>query len=602
VRKWLAAWIVLGMVAGAWAEPSLYTFKVDSVKFSDSTLVLILGRAQIDSATFTGLTTLNGAVTVPPGRVATIAKAALDTLANSVLAQQALTVAGKFTAGDAVGDTLAIGGTKVTIGRTGLAANPITAAVELGTTDSSYSALSWKLTTGGGLFLYSNSYQNAAAQFVRARKGLAARFDVLGGAGALSPFVWRYARTDTPGVAFAYTVGASIDSLGRFIVGGTIGDSAVTVAGGLSTTQGAKIGGTLNVTGVTTLTGGVRVGATDIPPLSGLLRLGATTGTTDSITYGGNSLALIEWNSTGSLMRIGGTQQGDITLMTNSGAGNDFLFNTEAGGIANLTNKGQMLLGTQIASANAAGPSLLIAQGANDDGALVLSSTDVVHGMTTHAETNVYGKIGKSVNDAGGLYIMGLSDTLATLGSGTVYLQAISGDALVDSTDISTSSAVFTCDVRNVNGTGSNGLSDAENAFSWTNAGSTRMLLKGGGVLHLTNATPTALDEWDDRHLVRALERQRSAGVLMSKWDAAVKEGTPELIQAGVLSSDGSMFSVQGMFSLLGGASWQNTTDLYELQDWRDQTDPRITALERRTNELQMQLSWRELMDTVEGM
>lgn len=206
-------------------------------------------------------------------------------------------------------------------------------------------------------------------------------------------------------------------------------------------------------------------------------------------------------------------------------------------------------------------------QGANDDEIASFKSSDVAHSMTSITETDTYAKIAKQFGAGGGLSLRGYLDADIANGRHAVYIEGVAGVATVDSTDVTSSVSVVSFSAQNYDGgTGATTLSDAENAFGWYN-NTLVMLLKGGGVLHLVNATPQALDEWDDRNLIRALERDRSAGVLISKWDNRVNENKESLIAAGVLSSDGSMLKMQPYLSLLGGGIWQNATDIFSLQE-----------------------------------
>ena len=82
------------------------------------------------------------------------------------------------------------------------------------------------------------------------------------------------------------------------------------------------------------------------------------------------------------------------------------------------------------------------------------------------------------------------------------------------------------------------------------------------------------LDKEDDVGLVRIMERtiHKDIGVIMTRWDNAIKVNVDDLKRVGVLSSEGHFFSIQRMNSLLGGAIWQ----LYTAQR---ATDERLDSL-----------------------
>jgi hypothetical protein len=228
---------------------------------------------------------------------------------------------------------------------------------------------------------------------------------------------------------------------------------------------------------------------------------------------------------------------------------------------------------------------LIINQEANDDNSITLKSSDVAHPMTAVAETDSYTAIRKASGTGGGLFITGLRDSGGNANS-ALLLRGALGEA-ADTTD--TSGSLGVVEIRGSvtdGGTGTANVADAGNAISLGNNGTTRMLIKGNGDLHVTNVSAgagdtvaTGLDKYDDVQLVRATQRIASndIGIAMSRWDEELEKSRDILIREKVLSSTGDFRIIQRYEDMLGGAIWQN----YE----------RHMSLIERVDELESQLA-----------
>jgi len=308
------------------------------------------------------------------------------------------------------------------------------------------------------------------------------------------------------------------------------------------------------------------------------------------------------------VFRINGTPAendipGEIELRTYDGGAQTGSLILDAAGKAMLNGgTSQMLIGTATASANAAGPSLLIAQGANDDKVLLNSSTDVAHGMTALVETNVYGAMAKVEPTSGGLSIFGYKDADGTA-YGAIELVAYLGEA-ADTTHTSAGLGVLGFYVAVKDGTTASAVGANGNLFCVRNLGSTKFIVDAEGDLYADGSDVTVYDEYDDVQLVRAFDLAgNSDRLIRTQWDEYVKYREPDLVKAGILGaprSEGGLVCITQLQRLHNGAIWQSAQDIYALEAWRDtDVDPRLAALERRVNEQAMQLSWRDLMDTV---
>ena len=183
---------------------------------------------------------------------------------------------------------------------------------------------------------------------------------------------------------------------------------------------------------------------------------------------------------------------------------------------------GLLLLG-DTANANMT-TGLTINQGAADNQAFALKSSDVITNLTTatitqDVETDDYCTVSKGSAAVGGFILQGLAEDDVALAS-SIYIQGYGGvGQTTDTTANQGLVAIFAAEHD-----GANGLRNApadQNLFSiasWSaGAYTARLILKGDdGELHLGNTTLVALDTEDDPQYVRALimERTRGDGVI----------------------------------------------------------------------------------------
>ena len=223
---------------------------------------------------------------------------------------------------------------------------------------------------------------------------------------------------------------------------------------------------------------------------------------------------------------------------------------------------------------------VVIDQKTGDDDVLSFRSTgDITQAMTDLADTACYGQFRKASATAGALQITGFGE-----GNGGLYLFGRQGSE--DTSDASGSIGAVYCQSSKASGTSVAAISDSGNLFAVGNGGTCRMLIKGNGVMHISNTTLVALDEEDDIGLVRAFQKASSKGmgVVMSKWDEVMKENEDDLRRVGVLSSESDFVIQQNFNSLIGGSVWQLYT---KLQDTKEFYENKIAALESRLMRLE---------------
>ena len=140
-----------------------------------------------------------------------------------------------------------------------------------------------------------------------------------------------------------------------------------------------------------------------------------------------------------------------------------------------------------------------------------------------------------------------------------------------DTTDTNLSHGIIALNAGRKSGTTSSTEANAGAIFTVENSGNARLLLKGNGDLHVTNTTLTALDEYNDRHLLRVMDRDNSArGIIDSKWDDLITDNAQVLKDVGVLSSQGHFVIQQQFNKLISGGVWQNYTDIMEARSRQD--------------------------------
>jgi hypothetical protein len=163
---------------------------------------------------------------------------------------------------------------------------------------------------------------------------------------------------------------------------------------------------------------------------------------------------------------------------------------------------------------------LTINQGAADDEALALKSSDVAHGMTTIAETDTYGLFMKTAATTGGLEIIGLGEA-----SDGIKLLAL--PTTVDATKSAAAVGATCINAFKANGTGIAAVDANTNLVVVQSAGSTFFILDSDGDSHQDVGTAwTNFDDHDDLALLTALSVQ------VSRPDDPIKRAFREYIEA----------------------------------------------------------------------
>jgi hypothetical protein len=307
---------------------------------------------------------------------------------------------------------------------------------------------------------------------------------------------------------------------------------------------------TLTALSGSTIDGGAEIKANKISPSSSTAFTLGDSGDTFTIPSG----ATIANSGTATGFGVALANDGDNRVVTGTGSGG-------LNGEANLVFDGNKFYVADSANAGLT-TGLTINQGAADNEIFALKSSDVAHGMTSLAETDTYFYIQKYSGADAGATIRSFSEATNCLQIHATSVGENTGD-----TTGSSGSMVFTSTIKS--GTSNTAHGATGNMMSWHNSGTTAMILKGNGVLHLTSTSLVALDEEDDAMLIRQLdlvgnkesfenkEHSTPAGIIETQWDKFVEKNDSKLKEIGVLSSENDFIALQPWVKLANGAIWQ---------------------------------------------
>ena len=215
---------------------------------------------------------------------------------------------------------------------------------------------------------------------------------------------------------------------------------------------------------------------------------------------------------------------------------------------------------------------LTINQGAADDDILTLKSSDVAHGMTTWVETDTFARF-KKFDSAGGLHAEGYK-------TGSTPAVLLHGVSDTDDTTKTTAGTAYV-EVRASKKSGTTITQPGVNAnlFAVRNGSDfvTQFIVDEEGELHARSGTVSTFDSWDDAHLIRAWEVERSpAGVIRDEFDSWLRYGREDLERAGIAHWDergGVMVNLTQLQRLHSGALWQLHKRLQAMADVLGVTD-----------------------------
>lgn len=162
---------------------------------------------------------------------------------------------------------------------------------------------------------------------------------------------------------------------------------------------------------------------------------------------------------------------------------------------------------------------LCLDQGSEDDEILALKSSDVAHGVTDVANTDVYGSLSKYVAASGGVRLRGITEATAGLVMDSIVTS-------VSTTKTTAGTGAVNIVARLKSGTNVADLSANANILSVLNNGTTRFILDGDGDSHQDVGTAwTNFDDFDDAALLTDLS------LAVSRAGDPIKEGFGEFLK-----------------------------------------------------------------------
>jgi hypothetical protein len=256
---------------------------------------------------------------------------------------------------------------------------------------------------------------------------------------------------------------------------------------------------------------------------------------------------------------------GALVFSTNAGSTTDV---TER---ARITASGNFFIG-DTAHANAT-QGLVVNQGASDDIAFALKSSDVGHAHLNpfgeDLETDDFAVFKKITTTMGGLRIIAMRED--DTGSNVLVLNASGGQA--DTTKTTAARGLIEFDVNEHNGSGTAAVITADgNVFAVranvSGGTKSRFLVDEDGDIYSVTSAQT-FDSYDDSALMRAFQKATSPkDVVKDQWDGFIDYNKQTLIDIGVIGNpydkDGNLLDGDPMWNLtqhtrvLTGAVTQN--------------------------------------------
>jgi hypothetical protein len=199
---------------------------------------------------------------------------------------------------------------------------------------------------------------------------------------------------------------------------------------------------------------------------------------------------------------------------------------------------------------------ITIQQGADDDSAFTLKSSDVAHGITDKNETDTYFDIRKRSGATGGAQMRGFTELTYQAFHFESY---VTGNLPTTKSTNENSGVEWRCFLAD--GTGAQAANANGNMFSIMDGNSQRFIFDKEGDFH-ADSSSTTFDTYDDAQLARAFDLSHGRGVVNSKFDKFVAYNHEKLADLELVGreKDGTpnhFINVTGMQRLHNGAIWQ---------------------------------------------
>ena len=195
-----------------------------------------------------------------------------------------------------------------------------------------------------------------------------------------------------------------------------------------------------------------------------------------------------------------------------------------------------------------------------DDEIFSLKSSDVSHAFTSEFEADSYFSIGKVDGGRGGAKFQSVIE-------GPYAEQSFTLHAMYNGTNVSTERSNGSTGLISLRGhinDGSGGrttLGTNGNILTVHNSSTCMMIVDADGDVLANNSNGT-FDEYEDAHMVRAVDLSHGRGVIESKFDKFVKYNSAKLMELDLIGQDpdgspNNFVNVTGLQRLHNGAIWQ---------------------------------------------
>ena len=224
---------------------------------------------------------------------------------------------------------------------------------------------------------------------------------------------------------------------------------------------------------------------------------------------------------------------------------------------------------------------LTINQGAADDFAIALKSSDVANGNTDRAETDTWGSISKSAAATGGISIRGYHE-------GTQAVNVISHYTTDSTTKTAGADAPIALWSWKKSGTGSGAPGSNGNiCVIGDYANGAQFIVDAEGDLFANGSATTVYDDRDDMALLSAFDRD-SKGFIEQDWERNLAENEKALIDIGILGGPrvGVPVEERGLISYTGLARLHNSA-LRQVYTKLVETVERLTVAENKLKMLE---------------
>jgi hypothetical protein len=218
-----------------------------------------------------------------------------------------------------------------------------------------------------------------------------------------------------------------------------------------------------------------------------------------------------------------------------------------------------------------------INQGANDNEALALKSSDVAHGITDYTETDTYGAISKVVADTGGLKLGGFSEGETALQVDAFYTTDDTGK-----TTAADGAVVLQALKKSGTAFGSPGA-DANLLVIKSGNSTTRFIFDAEGTFH-ADVGSTTFDDYDDVALLDHFDAALTADPLKTGFGQFLHQYREELQAAKIANFEGAeeghaMVNFTRLAFLLVGACRQLGRQKADLETRLGRIEARLALL-----------------------